>query len=57
MKYVFYVIAILIVCGLVIGGVHLLRVAQKNKKEMAQYEGTEINLNKNLGKVLVVYYS
>ena len=57
MKYLLYIIAAGIVGGLIIGGVHLLRVAQKNKKEMAQYSGEEVKLNKKLGKVLVVYYS
>lgn len=57
MKYLLYIIAAGIVGGLVIGGIHLLRVAQKNKKEMAQYSGEEFRLNKNLGRVLVIYYS
>ena len=57
MKYLLYIIAAGIVGGLIIGGVHLLRVAQKNKKEMAQYSGEEVKLNKKFGKVLVVYYS
>lgn len=57
MKYLLYLITAGVVGGLIIGGVHLLRVAQKNKKEMAQYSGAEVKLNNKLGKVLVVYYS
>lgn len=57
MKYLLYIVVTAIVCGLLIGGVHLFRVSQKNKKEMAQYDGPQVSLNKKLGKVLVVYYS
>ena len=57
LKYILYLIVIFIVGGLITGGIHLYRVAQKNKKEMAQYQGDEAIAVKPLGKVLVVYYS
>ena len=38
-KYVLYLLAIMIAVGLAVGGIHLYRVAVKNKKEMAAYEG------------------
>ncbi len=57
LKYILYLIVIFIVGGLISGGIHLYRVAQKNKKEMAQYQGDEAIAVKPLGKVLVVYYS
>lgn len=56
-KYVLYVLVFAAIIGLVGGGIHLYRVSQKNKKEMAQYGGEDIAVNKKLGKVLVVYYS
>lgn len=57
MKFIFYAILILVFAGIIAGGIHLFKVAQKNKKEMAQYAQKE-ELNKhNLGRVLVVYYS
>ena len=37
-KYVLYLLAIMIAVGLAVGGIHLYRVAVKNKKEMAAYE-------------------
>ncbi len=57
MKHVlsFVVIALVVVgiCGLI----HLYRVSVKNKKEMAQYAGKTIEVDKDLGKTLIVYYS
>ena len=56
LKVVLYVI---ILAAIVIGGAsfyHLRRVAAKNKAEMANFD-KEVNLNADLGKVLVVYYS
>ena len=56
LKIVLYVI---ILAAIVIGGAsfyHLRRVAAKNKAEMANFD-KEVNLNADLGKVLVVYYS
>ena len=36
---------------------HLYRVSAANKREMAQYAGKSAEIKKDLGKVLVVYYS
>lgn len=57
MKYILYLLLAAIVVGAVAGGFHLYRVAVKNKKEMAPYQGAAVSVNKNFGKVLVVYYS
>ena len=57
LKYILYVVVSAAVLALVCGGVHLLKVALKNKKEMAQYETVNETKVKPLGKVLVVYYS
>ena len=57
LKYFLYLLAAIVVVGLLAGGFHLFRVAQKNKKEMAQYSEAKIDEVKPLGKVLVIYYS
>ena len=57
LKYLLYTIAALVAVSLVGSGIHLYRVAQKNKKEMSQYEGPAVAVDQSLGKVLVVYYS
>lgn len=56
-KYLLYIVVIVAVVGLLSGGFHLYRVAQRNKKEMAPYQGAPIALKGDFGKVLVVYYS
>ncbi len=56
-KYVLYLLAIMIAVGLAVGGIHLYRVAVKNKKEMAAYEGPAAAVERRFGRVLVVYYS
>ena len=56
-KYLLYIVVIVAVVGLFSGGFHLYRVAQRNKKEMAPYQGAPIALKGDFGKVLVVYYS
>ena len=56
MKYVLYtvlVIAIIIGIGSLI---HLYKVSNKNKAEMAKYSN-EVKLTANLGKTLIVYFS
>jgi len=57
MKYVlFFVIA----AGVIAGGAglfHLYRVSARNEKEMSPYKDGNVAVTKNLGKVLVVYYS
>ena len=56
-KYVLLsVIALIVIVG-AIGIFHNLRVSSRNKKEMAEYFADNVTVTKNLGKVLVVYYS
>lgn len=57
MKYILYFLLAAIVVTAVSTGVHLYKVAARNKKEMAQFSGERLLLNKKFGKVLVVYYS
>lgn len=57
LKYILYLLVAAVVVGLIAGGVHLLRTARKNQKEMAPYAGAKISFDKSLGRVLVVYYS
>ena len=57
MKYVLYVLLLAVVVVAVAGLWHLYRVSSVNKREMAQYAGKSTEIKKDLGKVLVVYYS
>ncbi|MDD4166786.1 MAG: flavodoxin [Endomicrobiaceae bacterium] len=57
LKYVIYIIVAAVVISLVLGTIHLIRVKLKNKKEMSGYGGAKIEVTKNFGKVLIVYYS
>ncbi len=57
LKYVLYILLAIVVLALVAGGIHLYRVAAKNKAEMAQFSGPKIGYHNNLGKTLVIYYS
>ncbi|MDR2901978.1 MAG: NAD(P)H-dependent oxidoreductase [Lactobacillales bacterium] len=57
LKYILYVILVLVLIGGAAGVFHLYRVAQKNKKEMAAFMNGEIKLKKKFPKTLVVYYS
>ena len=57
LKYLIYILLAAVVIGLIGSGVHLWRVARKNEKEMAPYAGEPVAVTKNLGRVLVVYYS
>lgn len=56
-KYILAFTTVVLITCLVIGCVHLLRVSQKNKKELSKYENKEIEYTNNLGNTLVVYYS
>ncbi len=56
-RYIIYTILVLVVIGGLIGAFHLYRVSEKNKNEMQKYATEEVVFDKNLGKVLVVYYS
>lgn len=56
-KFFIYTAAAAIVFGLLAGAWHLYRVASKNKREMVQYSGPSESVEKDFGRVLVVYYS
>jgi len=55
------IVIIIVICLVVIagaaGGFHLYRVSSRNTKEMSEYSSRNETVNKNFGKVLVVYYS
>jgi len=57
LKYVIYSIIALVVIAGVIVGVHLYRMSARKAREMAQYSIANEAVNKDFGKVLVVYYS
>jgi len=57
LKYILCAVLGLIIVVLAIAGIHLARVHFKNKKEMSRYEGAGVSVQKDFGKVLVVYYS
>lgn len=57
LKYVVYLLAVIIIISAAGGIFHLYRVSAKNKKEMAQYAGLSDEVHKNFGKTLVIYYS
>ena len=54
LKYVIYAVLLLIVAGVVAGGVHLWRVAKRNKAEMSRYAESPREPLPDLGKVRVV---
>ncbi len=56
LKKILIVLLILIVSGGMVAVVHHLRVAYRNKKELARF-AQDIPYTANLGKVLVIYYS
>lgn len=56
-KYLLIFFGLAIFSGLIFGALHLYKVKQKNKNEMAEFENKKLSLTKNLGKVLVIYYS
>ncbi|MDR2426841.1 MAG: hypothetical protein LBD46_06675 [Endomicrobium sp.] len=55
-RYIFYIVVFIIGGSLSSAALHLCLVHFKNAKEMAQYKNA-VSQTKNLGKVLVVYYS
>ena len=57
LKYVLFTVLALAIIGGAAGALHLYRVSARNTKEMSEYSGGNTTVNKNLGKVLVVYYS
>ena len=57
MKYVLWIIPALFLIVAIAGLIYLYRVSRKNKKEMAKYADKSGGVTKDLGKVLVVYYS
>jgi len=56
MKIALYIVLIIAVIAGVSSLVHLYKVSNRNKTEMAKYSNT-VSLTANLGKTLVVYYS
>ena len=56
-KYLLYGLVVIVAAGLFATTWHLYKVAQKNKKEMAPYQGEAVSVDGSFGKVLVVYYS
>ncbi len=52
----FAVVGIAVIVG-IISGIHLMRVAYRNKMEMAPFQGAPVPYTANLGKTLVIYYS
>lgn len=57
LKFIIWLIAATVAIALLAGGIHLYRVAQKNKAEMAPYAGQPETLKRLPGRTLVVYYS
>ena len=56
MHVLYFVLAAAVIAGAA-GGFHLYRVSARNSREMAEYSGSSETVNKNFGRVLVVYYS
>ena len=56
-KYVLIAVIVIAVIAAAAGGFHLYRVKSRNAGDMAEYSGSTVVVNKNLGKVLVVYFS
>ena len=56
MKYVLYVILVIVLIIGIGSLIHLYKVSNKNKAEMAKYSN-EVQLTASLGKTLVIYYS
>ncbi len=57
LKYILYILVGIVIIGLIAGGIHLWQVNRKNAKDMAPYDGEPVAVTKDLGRVLVVYYS
>ena len=57
LKYLMLIVGLILLISLLVGGIHLFRVAYKNKRELKQFANKEIIYNNKLEKVLVVYYS
>lgn len=56
MKYVLYVLLLVVIVSIIASLFHLYKVSNKNKTEMAKFKN-RVTLNADLGKTLVVYYS
>lgn len=56
LKITFYLIVLVAIIIVAASGYHLYKVNAKNKLEMKNFE-SEVKLDANLGKTLVVYYS
>lgn len=57
LKIILLVMLAAALIGGAIGAIHLLRVAQRNQKEMASFQGEPVSYTASLGKTLVIYYS
>ncbi len=56
-KMILFVLCIVLLVGVGVGGLHLYRVSERNKKEMAPYKNLSIAYDNQLGRTLVIYYS
>lgn len=57
LKYAICALLAVITVILIASGIHLWRVAQKNKQEMSRYQGAPVTVKQSFGKTLVIYYS
>ena len=57
LKYTVYAVLLMAFVIVAASVFHSTRVHLKNKKEMSRYEGEKISLERDFGRVLVVYYS
>lgn len=56
-KFIFYIIGLGLLVSIIIGGIHLYRVSQRNAKEMAQYQDKKVDVKTLKGKTLIIFYS
>ena len=56
-KFIFYIIGLGLLVSMIIGGIHLYRVSQRNAKEMAQYQDKKVDVKTLKGKTLIIFYS
>ncbi|MCL2389818.1 MAG: hypothetical protein FWD54_04260 [Endomicrobia bacterium] len=57
LKYIVYAVLLMAFVIVAASVFHSTRVHFRNKKEMSRYEGEKIALERDFGRVLVVYYS
>lgn len=56
-KYILCLVLVIALMGGAYGLFHLYRVAVRNKNEMKVFQGDPIQVTRNFGKALVIYYS